>query len=445
MLDSKLPTLTLASEGDMTFMSSSEGVADCISLASEGGDTVSYITKDFSSLHGFTSSFADGDAGKLNTQIHFDTDSIFFVCDNSTTGHICNDIRKFIPGTLHQTNKSLTTANGTGPCLQEGTVRLHLNDNNGMKHIFILDNCLYHPSSPVNLLSTRRLAEKFIDENGNPDEQTRIESRYSTHTLTWLFGNFKRTFPTPISGLPELLFDKGFQAYKSFCMEVSSYAIQQNTQHVSHKSTFIPFNKDKLLCQSPEDEEDINMLFMTNETVIFKDGKGINREVTYLGPHLSDGILKHKIRTRNNSEFLVDGVLLSSMDIPDIATIPLTPEQYQVDLPKLTELELMQISTPQTLDTDQQEFMELHCKLSHLPFPAMIVLAEKGKIKKKFAKLKHRLPICMSFIFGKAHQKPWRSKGSKGSIRKETDNAPGKCVSMDQLVSAQPGLIPQMA
>ena len=295
ILDSKLPTLTLASKGDMTFMSSSEGVADCISLASEGGDTVSYITKDFSSLHGFTSSFADGDTEKLNTQIHFDTDSIFFVCDNSTTGHICNDIRKFIPGTLHQTNKSLTTANGTGPCLQEGTIRLHLNDDNGMKHIFILDNCLYHPSSPVNLLSTRRLAEKFIDENGNPDEQTRIKSQYSTHALTWSFGNFKRTFPTPISGLPELLFDEGFQAYKSFCMEVSSYAIQQNTQHVSHKSTFIPFDEDELLCQSPEDEEDINMLFMTNETVIFKDGKGINREVTYLGPHLSDGILKHKI------------------------------------------------------------------------------------------------------------------------------------------------------
>ena len=51
----------------------------------------------------------------------------------------------------------------------------------------------------------------------------------------------------------------------------------------------------------------------------------------------------------------------------------------------------------------------------------------------------------MSCIFGMAHCKPWRSKGSKGSIRKESDNAPGKCVSMDQLVSAQPGLILQMS
>ncbi len=188
------------------------------------------------------------------------------------------------------------------------------------------------------------------------------------------------------------------------------------------------------------------MLFMSNETVIFKDGKGINREVTYLGPtNSSDEILKHKIRTRNNTEFLVDGILLSSIDVPDVATIPITPEQYQVNLPKLTDLELMQILTPQTLDSDQQEFMELHYKLSHLPLPAMIVLAEKGRIKKKFAKLKHRLPVCMSCIFGTAHCKPWHSEGSKGSIQKEGDNAPGKCVSMDQLVSAQPGLIPQMA
>jgi hypothetical protein len=187
------------------------------------------------------------------------------------------------------------------------------------------------------------------------------------------------------------------------------------------------------------------MLFMSNETVIFKDGKGINREVTYLAPILSDGILKHKIQTRNNTEFLVDGILLSSIYVPDIATILLTPEQYQIDLPKLTDLELMQISTPQTLDSNQQEFMELHYKLSRLPLPAMVVLAEKGRIKKKFAKLKHRLQICMSCIFGTAHHKPWHSKGLKGSIQKESDNAPRKCVSMDQLVSVQPGLIPQIA
>ena len=57
--------------------------------------------------------------------------------------------------------------------------------------------------------------------------------------------------------------------------------------------------------------------FMSNETVIFKDGKGINREATYLGTNLSDGILKHKIQTRKNTEFLVDGILFFSLDAPE--------------------------------------------------------------------------------------------------------------------------------
>ncbi len=86
----------------------------------------------------------------------------------------------------------------------------------------------------------------------------------------------------------------------------------------------------------------------------------------------------------------------------------------------------------QTLDDDQQEFMTLHFKMNHLPLPATITLAENNKINKNFVKLKHRLPICMSCIFGTSHCKPWRTNGAYGSIQKESDKAPGKCVSMDQ-------------
>jgi hypothetical protein len=59
----------------------------------------------------------------------------------------------------------------------------------------------------VNLLSTRHLAEKFLDTDDNSDKETRNESKYSTDVLTWSFGQFKKPFPTPVSGLPELLFD----------------------------------------------------------------------------------------------------------------------------------------------------------------------------------------------------------------------------------------------
>ncbi len=130
--------------------------------------------------------------------------------------------------------------------------------------------------------------------------------------------------------------------------------------------------------------------------------------------------------------------------MPDIATIPVTVEQYAVELSKLTHPQLEQISNPQTLDNDQRRLMNLHYKMNHLPLPAMITLGVKEKINKKLVKFKNWLPICMSCIFGMAHCKPWQHKGSHRAIQKETNNAPGKCVSMDQLVSAQLRLILQM-
>ncbi len=106
----------------------------------------------------------------------------------------------------------------------------------------------------------------------------------------------EKTFPTPISGLPELLFDEGFHEYNSFFMQVSSFATTNEVQGGS--SNTFPFDDEKVQpIQASQDEEKINMLFMLNETILFKDGKGITREVTYLGPNLSEGVLKHRIRT----------------------------------------------------------------------------------------------------------------------------------------------------
>ena len=87
-----------------------------------------------------------------------------------------------------------------------------------------------------------------------------------------------------------------------------------------------------------------------------------------------------------------------------------------------------------------------HLKLHHLPFPKLIELAMRGKIPKRLATLKGRTPVCVACIFGTAHRKPWRIKSKKyNPIRRPEDDAPGKRISTDQLVSAQPGLIPQMS
>ena len=48
--------------------------------------------------------------------------------------------------------------------------------------------------------------------------------------------------------------------------------------------------------------------------------------------------------------------------------------------------------------------------------------------------------------FGQAHRRPWRIKGKKsGSIRTPDQKEPGDGIYVDQIVPAQPGLIPQMS
>ena len=52
----------------------------------------------------------------------------------------------------------------------------------------------------------------------------------------------------------------------------------------------------------------------------------------------------------------------------------------------------------------------------------------------------------MNFLrFDMSHRRPWLSKGTPENIRKDSKTDPGDCVSMYQLLSAQPGLITKMS
>ena len=68
-----------------------------------------------------------------------------------------------------------------------------------------------------------------------------------------------------------------------------------------------------------------------------------------------------------------------------------------------------------------------------------------GLLPRRFLKLRNDLPPCTSCLFGQSHRKPWRYKGSAtgGVLRGFNITEPGQRVSTDQIVSAQPGLVPQ--
>ena len=76
----------------------------------------------------------------------------------------------------------------------------------------------------------------------------------------------------------------------------------------------------------------------------------------------------------------------------------------------------------------------------------MFHLSQSGVLPQCLQKIQYHAPFCAGCAFGKAHCRQWRHKGSRGpGIHSLSHNVPGACVSVDQLVSAQPGLMSQVS
>jgi hypothetical protein len=122
----------------------------------------------------------------------FDTDSSFWVCNNSATGHICNDKSHF-SGELVPSIYITGAATGSSKLTLMGTVIFCLTDNNGAKHTFMLTHMNYMPKSPVNILSTGVLSKQSPNENGFDPQGTGITSAFDDHTLFGDHGQFCKT------------------------------------------------------------------------------------------------------------------------------------------------------------------------------------------------------------------------------------------------------------
>ena len=409
-------------------------------------------------LVGFTTFAYSTLASRVNENImtSFDTDSSFWVCDNSATGHICND-RSLFTGDLVPSIYIVGAATGTSEPTLMGTVHLRITDDDGKKHKFTLTHVNYMPTSPVNLLSTRVLSRQFTDKNGIDLHGTGIHSCYEDHTLIWDHGKYRKTFKTHDSGLPECLFSSGYSRLEVYSSLISSYYNDGINWAFSSKT------KDKAILESKDGD---GTLFIDGDTITldipatvqnmstflqgmklrYNDGNGTRDVVRFLGVDFIDGMqLKCTIRLLDDSTKLVDPETLDFIDNPDVAIIPQTAEDYCRDAANLKPSDLEHILNPVALSPLQEEMLSYHYRLHHEPFPKLITLAQKGEIPKRLASLKGRCPICIPCLFGKAHKRPWRSKSKQSHpIRRKSDDHPGARASMDHLVSAQPGLIPQI-
>ena len=177
----------------------------------------------------------------------------------------------------------------------------------------------------------------------------------------------------------------------------------------------------------------------------FYDGAGKAETVVYKGV-MPDGLF-HTLCQQDETRLNVHDAHLCLKMQADLSNISRTPLNYCKEVGQgITKEGAENLTRPKILMQIQQELMDwLHC-LYHLSFPKIFRLAEKGYLLKNLLKCKGALPLCIACQFGTAHRCLWRTRGKASeSIHHPEHILPGDSVFVDQIVSAQPGLIPQMS
>ena len=94
----------------------------------------------------------------------------------------------------------------------------------------------------------------------------------------------------------------------------------------------------------------------------------------------------------------------------------------------------------------QKELMSWHHRLYHFPFRILFRLSRKLLLPKQFIECRNKPLFCIAYQFGQAHYRPWQTKCKKGRYICKTDHkGPGDGITVDKIISAKTGLIPQMS
>ena len=91
---------------------------------------------------------------------------------------------------------------------------------------------------------------------------------------------------------------------------------------------------------------------------------------------------------------------------------------------------------------DQAELMRWHHRMGHLSFTKLKLLAERGEIPKKFAKVKP--PVCVGCLYGAMTKINWKGRESTNNHQVFVATKPGQWVLVDQMISTQVGFIAQL-
>ena len=263
---------------------------------------------------------------------------------------------------------------------------------------------------------------------------TRINSSGQESIFSWNNNAFQRSFSHSEANMPELPVNDGYTKFYKFCNFI------EHIQPIS-KQCYSAF---RTVVKNPIND----IPYKIGEEVLYKNNDHVEKGVIEricLDKQLQD--YKFDIKFKGGQKVITSRDSIMALDETDVSQIPYTSEEFLQHAKCLTAEELDLIKRPLPLSPVQREWKVLHDKLGHMSFRDMDKLVTHGCLPQKFKSMKGTTMLYPSCIFGKMKKRAWRTKGSNNlrHIQKAKDNSPGAKVSTDQLVVAQPGLVPRIS
>ena len=142
--------------------------------------------------------------------------AIIFVIDNAANVHIANERTMF--HTLRPCTKRCVATIGGTDLVPEGigTVLVNIKDDEGISSILTLEDVLFFPASPFNLISIACLADQFKD-----DDNTFIRTARFHSDFTWNFGKHSKTIYHAQSRIPEVEVTTSKGSLKGFATAIN--------------------------------------------------------------------------------------------------------------------------------------------------------------------------------------------------------------------------------
>jgi hypothetical protein len=208
----------------------------------------------------------------------WDTDGIYFCIDNCATCIICNERSMFI-GDLKPSNSEVLTSNGQNVPATEGTIRIVLDDDDGVSHTYDIPGALYDPESSFNLLGIPYLSKFFGDAK---EMGTNVTSGCYKSYLVWDHEKHGRHFSHGVDCLPSLQVNVGQSYFTSFCTRVRHF-YDDNVRFSFRAKARVRFDPLLPPTKPTKKRKYCDTDFEQGMELIYKDGFGSNRPVVYEG------------------------------------------------------------------------------------------------------------------------------------------------------------------